>query len=170
MEATKGQVMQFWTCVLSGFNEAPSCLMPAKASHSQGRRTVHGEVCVCSCWCVSGAWTNISSWAINHCSNRSFNLVEAWVQGCLTAIDMLRLTAELYLEVLSTKLIQHVAPWSSLVFWHTVRESVEWKKRNKTQEEDTETERSATLSPNQQGPSRFPTPSYAMFPRQRAYG
>ena len=34
-------------------------------------------------------WTNISNWAINHCSSRGFNLVEAWVRGRLTVIDML---------------------------------------------------------------------------------
>lgn len=58
---------------------------------------------------MSAVWTNIFNWAINHCSNRSFNLVEALVQGRLTVIDMLFLTAELYLDVLGGELIQHVA-------------------------------------------------------------
>ncbi len=58
---------------------------------------------------MSTVWTNISNWAINHSCNRSFNLVEAWVQGRLTVTDTLFLTAELYLELLCGELIQHVA-------------------------------------------------------------
>lgn len=85
------------------------------------------------------------------------------------------LTVELYLEVLGGEVIQHMArgdSWSSSVLTHA---SVGWREKNKMQEEDTgktrgEKERSATLSPNQQGASRFPTPSYATFPRQRAHG
>lgn len=91
---------------------------------------------------------------------------------------MLFLTVERYLEVQGGELTQHVAggdSWSFSVLTHTIRTSVEWRKKNKMQEEDTgktsgEKERSATLSPNQQGASCFPTPSYATFPRQRAHG
>lgn len=54
---------------------------------------------------MSTVRTNISNWAINHCFNRSFNLVEAWVQGRLTVTDLLFLSVELYLEVLGGELI-----------------------------------------------------------------
>lgn len=126
--------------------------------------------CVCRCLCVSAVWTNISNWAINHCSSRSFNLVEAWVWGRLTV--RLLLTVELYLEVLGGELIQHVA-WedsqSACVLTHTVWRSVEQGVKNKMQEEDTRTtggEKKRDLPPClpiSKGHPAFPLPLMQRF-------
>lgn len=183
MEAVEGQVMLSWTCGLSRFNKALPSPTPAKASHSQGWHTTQlmerrVPKCVCRCLCVSTVWTNISNWAINHRSSRSFNLVGAWVWGRLNVL-LFFLHAGAFFRgsgwwLDSTCGIRGIV--AALVFWHIRLEEVlsggeqtRCKKMIQGQIRG-EKDRSATLSPNQQGASRFPTPSYATFPRQRAHG
>lgn len=121
MEAMEGQVMQSWTCGLSGINKALYSLTPAKASHSQRWCTtqfmecVRVRVCACRRSCATTVWTNISNWAINHCSDRSFNLAEA-------ATGMLFLSAVSGCWVDSTRGMRGTV--AAPVFWHIQLEQV----------------------------------------------
>lgn len=109
-EAMEGQAMQSGTCGLSGFNKALFLLTPAKASHSQGwhiAQLKEWRVCVRECVyrclfvcvCVSALWTNISNWAINHCANRHFNLVETGLHGWETVIAVQFVTVDTGIDI-----------------------------------------------------------------------